>query len=188
MRTHARKCLPLLMAAALAASATVPARADSAVDAFVAQINQTVGGLKAGDKAGARAACGKLVRQTFDLGAMAPLAAGTAWSRMSASQKSAYRSGLERRAISDCVARRDEIAGQTLQLAGVRTGDGGDRFVAVRGNGRTLIWRVRGGGRLRAIDVSVNGRSLLSAAQRDAKAALQSSGGDLEAVVKSVGG
>ena len=56
MRTHARKCLPLLMAAALAASATVPARADSAVDAFVAQINQTVGGLKTGDKAGARAA------------------------------------------------------------------------------------------------------------------------------------
>ena len=90
--------------------------------------------------------------------------------------------------MRDCVSRSRDFAGQAMELVGVRTGEGGDRFVAVKGKGRTAIWQVRGKSRLRAVDVSVSGRSLVVAAQKDAKRILQNSGGDLQALIDSVGG
>ena len=160
---------------------------DWAVDDFVGRVNATVGSLEPGDAAGARAACARLVDQAFDIDAMAPAASAGAWPRMSAAQKTAYRNGLAQRIASDCVPRSLDFAGQAMELVGVRQGEGGDRFVAVRAKGKTVIWQVRGSSRLRAIDVSANGRSLVIAAQRDAKAILKNSGGDLQALINSVG-
>jgi ABC-type transporter MlaC component len=164
------------------------AASDGAVDDFVARVNATVGSLKPGDAAGARAACTRLVEQAFDIDAMAPVTSAGAWPRMNAAQKKAYRAGLARRAVRDCASRSRDFAGQTMQLVGVRTGEGGDRFIAVKGKSRTAIWQVRGAGRLRAVDVSVSGRSLVVAAQKDAKRVLQNSGGDLQALIDSVEG
>lgn len=171
-----------------------PAAAEPAVDDFVARLEATIGSVTPGDAAGARAACARLVRQVFDLEAMAPVTSAGTWAKMSAVQKEAYRDGLAGRAARDCASRRNEFAGQPLRLAGVRDGKGGDRYIAVRavreeGSGRTLIWQVRGdaAGRLRAVDLTVNGRSLALAAQRDAKAVLQNGGGDLQALIRSLG-
>lgn len=159
---------------------------DGGVDDFVGRVNATIGSLKAGDAAGARAACAKLVGQIFDIDAMAPATSAGAWQRMGTAQKAAYRKGLVRRIEGDCESRSRDFAGQAMDLVGVRQGEGGDRFVAVKSNGKTVIWQVRGSGSLRAVDVSANGRSLVIAAQRDAKVVLKNSGGDLQALINSV--
>jgi ABC-type transporter MlaC component len=182
------RLLICLAVAAVGNFGVAKAASDPAVDDFVARVNATVGALKPGDTAGARAACTRLVEQAFDIDAMAPVTSAGAWQRMTAAQKKAYRSGLARRAARDCATRSRDFAGQTMQLVGVRTGEGGDRFIAVKGKSRTAIWQVRGSARLRAVDVSVAGRSLVVAAQKDAKRVLQNSGGDLQALIDSVEG
>jgi ABC-type transporter MlaC component len=181
-----RLFLALAFVAAAGFSAAAAATSDRAVDDFIRRLNATVGSLKPGDTAAARSACARLVDQAFDIDAMAPATSAGAWQRMNAAQKAAYRNGLTKRVARDCVSRSRDVAGQTMELVGVRLGEGGDRFVAVKAEGKTVIWQVRGSARLRAVDVSANGRSLVIAAQRDAKAILKNSGGDLQALIKSV--
>ena len=171
----------------------IAAEADSAVTAFVNRINATVSPIEPGDGASIRAACAKLVAQTFDFNAMAPAIADGAWSRMNGEQRSAYVQGLQRRAAADCASHGNEIAGNTVELVGVREGDGGDHLVAVRqsqGRGRTVIWQVRktAAGSLRAVDMTVDGRSLAVSARRDASDVLNRTGGDVTALIRSVGG
>ena len=167
--------------------------ADGAVDDFVRQINAVVASVQPGDRVAIRAACGRLVAQSFDIAAMAPEVAGDAWQRMNAEQRQAYRRGLAGKAASECVSHGNEMAGNTLDLIGVRGGDSGDRIVAVRqsqGRGRTVIWRVRArsGGTLKAVDMTVDGRSLAASARREARDVLDRTGGDVAALVRSVGG
>ena len=124
--------------------------ADGAVAAFVDRINATVGPVKPGDRKAIRAACATLVGQAFDIDAMAPDIVAEAWERMDAGQRAAYARGLARRAAADCASHGSEIAGNAVELVGVRAGEGGDRLIAVRqskGRGRTVIWRVRAVGR-----------------------------------------
>jgi ABC-type transporter MlaC component len=181
-------------AAFLLASAvpTEALEADSAVTAFVARINTAVAPVKAGDQAGIRAACASLVKQAFDFDAMAPAIVAEAWKRMNAGQKAAYTRGLAKRAASECTSHGSEIAGNTVEIIGVREGGGGDRVVAVKqskGRGRTVLWQVRkSSGGLKAVDMTVDGRSLATSARRDAKNVLKRSDGDLSALIKSVGG
>jgi ABC-type transporter MlaC component len=174
---------------ALPASA---AEAEGAVTAFVARINAVVGPVKPGDRAAIRAACATLVEQAFDIDAMAPAITEEAWTRMNGKLRAAYVRGLSDRAASDCAAHGSEIAGNTVELVGVREGESGDRLVAVRqskGRNRTVIWRVRRGpgGTLKAVDMTVDGNSLAASARRDAKNVLKKTGGDLTALVRSVG-
>lgn len=173
--------------------APAAAQADSAVSAFVDRINATVSPIEPGDRTAIRAACAALVGRAFDFDAMAPAIADEAWSRMSSAQRAVYVQGLERRAASDCVSHGNEIAGNTVELVGVREGESGDSLVAVRqsqGSGRTVIWQVRrtAGGALRAVDMTVDGRSLAVSARRDAQDVLERTGGDVTALVRSVGG
>ncbi len=183
-----------LAVAALLSLASNPATgADNAVDAFIGRINATVAPVKAGDRAAIRAACSSLIAQAFDFDSMAPSIAGEAWSRMNAKQRAAYTGGLSRRAVSDCAAHGNEVAGNVVELVGVREGQAGDRLVAVKqskGRGRTVIWQVRAtaDGTLRAVDMTVEGKSLAAGARRDAKAVLKKTGGDVTALVRSVGG
>lgn len=186
-----RACLFFLTAV----STSVASAAEPAIDDFVGRVNATIGSLKAGDTGGVATACARLVDRAFNLDAMAPVTSAGAWSRMSQAQKAAYRAVLSRRAVSDCRDHSGDFAGKTMRLVGVRQGDGGDRFVAVKaakadGSGRILIWRVRpdGNGRLRAVDVSVNGRSLSAQAAGEAKRILQNSGGDPQALIDAVAG
>ena len=166
--------------------------ADSAVAAFVARINATVASVKPGDQTAIRAACASLVKRAFDFNAMAPVIVADAWKRMNAGQRAAYTRGLARRAASECASRGSEIAGNTVEIIGVRDGGGGDRVVAVKqskGRGRTVLWQVRkGSGGLKAVDMTVDGRSLATSARRDAKDVLKRTDGDLAALIRSVGG
>jgi ABC-type transporter MlaC component len=167
--------------------------ADSAVAAFVDRINATVAPVKPGDRRAIRAACAALVAHAFDIDAMAPAITDEAWNRMNGVQRAAYARGLARRAAADCVSHGKEVAGNTVEIVGVRDGENGDRLVAVKqskGRGRTVIWRVRAGsdGMLRAVDMTVDGRSLAASARRDAKDVLKRTDGNLIALIRSVGG
>lgn len=189
---HAIRCS---IAASLLAALVMPAAAvevDGAVTAFVARINETIGPVKAGDRKSIRAACATLIDRTFDIGAMAPSITDEAWKRMNGKQRTAYTQGLAKRAASDCASNGREIAGNTVEIVGVRSGKSGDRLIAVKqskGKGRTVIWQVRkSGGVLKAVDMTVDGRSFAAAARRDAKAVLKRTDGDVTALVRSVGG
>lgn len=185
----------LRLMAAMAAAVASPAQAIEAagdVAAFVEHINAVVAPAKPGDRKAIRAACAMLVEQAFDIAAMAPTITDGAWRRMSGAQRQAYVRGLSRRAASDCASHGREIAGNTVELVGVRTGDSGDRLIAVRqskGRGRTVVWRVRTGsdGVLRAVDMTVDGRSLAASARRDARDVLDKTDGNVIALLRSVG-
>jgi ABC-type transporter MlaC component len=186
---------PILAAIVVAAFAMPAAAIDAAgdVQAFVQRINAVVAPVKAGDRQAIRAACATLVDQAFDIDAMAPAIADDAWKRMNADQRRAYKRGLARQAAADCASHGSEMAGNTVELIGVRDGESGDRLVAVRqskGRGRTVVWRVHGGsnGALKAVDMTVDGHSLAASARRDAKNVLEKTDGNVIALIRSVGG
>jgi ABC-type transporter MlaC component len=185
-----RQFLPALIVAGCAMPAQA-AEVDARVTAFVSRINATVAPIEPGDRQAIRAACTTLVKQEFDIGAMAPDIVAEAWDRMDAGQRAAYSRGLAGRAVADCAAHGGEIAGNTVEIVGVRAGEGGDRLIAVKqskGRGRTVIWRVRqSGGALKAVDMTVDGRSLATSARRDANAILKKSNGNVMALLRSVG-
>jgi len=183
----------LLIAAGITVAASAAYAADPATLAFVDRINRTVEAINPSDRSAIRAGCASLIQQTFDLESMAKSITGEAWSRMSAKHRAAYVKGLAKRATGDCTRSGREIAGNEVELVGVRSAPDGDSNVAVRqskGKQRTVIWRVRpaAGGELKAVDMTVDGRSLATVARRDAKAILDSSDGDVTALVRSVGG
>jgi ABC-type transporter MlaC component len=183
----------LLVLAAGALAVPLPAiAADGAVAAFVDRINATVAKAEPGDRKAIGAACATLVKQSFDIDAMAPTIAGEAWGRMDAGQRARYSRGLARRAAGDCASHGNEIAGNAVDLVGVRAGEGGDQLVAVKqsqGRGRTIIWQVHAGpgGALKAVDMTVDGRSIAASARSDAKAVLKRTRGNVIALLQSVG-
>lgn len=187
-RLFPAKATALLAAAVWAGGAW----ADAAGDEFVARVNAVLSKTEPGGAAGLRAACAALVDTAFDIGAIAPAVSAGTWPKLNGKQRAAYRAAVERRIARDCRSRSRDIAGKTMQAVGERSGDGGDRFIAVRdvnGGGRQLIWRVRAGaGRLRAVDVTVDGRSLAVTIEKDARALLQKAGGDLQQFVTLMGG
>jgi ABC-type transporter MlaC component len=183
----------LMLAIGIAVATSAASAADPATLAFVDRINQSVEAINPSDRSAIRAGCATLIARTFDLESMAKSITGEAWTRMSAKHRAAYIQGLAKRATGDCTKSGREIAGNLVELVGVRAAPDGDSNVAVRqsrGKQRTVIWRVRSGsgGELKAVDMTVDGRSLATLARRDAKAILDSSGGDVTALVRSVGG
>jgi ABC-type transporter MlaC component len=187
------KVKKLVLAAGVCLAAPAAMAADAATLAFVDRINRTVESIDPGDRSAIRAGCASLVAATFDLETMAKSITGEAWSRMSAKHRAAYVDGLAKRAAGDCTRSGREIAGNLVELVGVRAAPDGDSNVAVRqsrGKQRTVIWRVRAGasGELKAVDMTVDGRSLATIARRDAKAILDNSHGDVTELVRSVGG
>lgn len=165
----------------------------AATAAFVQRINKTVETVNPSDRTAVRAACSTLVQQAFDFEAMAVSITGEAWTRMNGKHRASYVKGLTKRAASDCTKSGREIAGNLMELVGVRAGPDGDSNLAVRqskGKQRTVIWRVRpgAGGALKAVDMTVDGRSLATTARRDAKRILDTYNGDVTQLVRSMGG
>jgi ABC-type transporter MlaC component len=183
----------VVAALALVALGTPAFAADGGVSDFVERINAVVAPVEPDDRQAIRAACTTLVGQEFDMAAMAEATAAEAWQRMNAEQRQAYTRGVTRRAISECASHGREMAGNTVELIGVRSGDSGDRIVAVRqsqGRARTVVWQLRAGlgGALKAVDMTVDGHSLAAAARRDAKKVLDKTDGNVIALIRSVGG
>jgi ABC-type transporter MlaC component len=186
--------MSLLLAVCLAGSGpTAFAQTDQAVADFVAGINHTISLVAGKGGEGAPAFCSAVIIASFDFEAMAHVTSAGAWDRMNAQQRQAYRAAFLRRARKDCTFASVKSGGETLELVGIRTTDGGDRLVATRvtegwQNGRVIVWRVRPDTRrrLRAVDVIVDGRSMAMAGRDAAKAALDRNDGDIDALIKSV--
>src|SRR4051812_27018102 len=94
---QASRCSLLALAAGALALPALAAEADGAATAFVERINATVGPVKPGDRQAISAACASLVKQAFDIDAMAPAIAGEAWDRMDGGQRGRYSRGLAKR-------------------------------------------------------------------------------------------
>lgn len=167
------------------------AEADAAIVAFVDRINETTGSAKPGDKAAVRAACAELVSEVFDFDTMAVSASYDSFKRMTKAQKDAYREALVKKAARDCASRGKEVAGQKVDIVGVRDGKDGEQQVAVQradGKGRVAIWKViPAGNGVRAIDVVVDGHSLVANARNQARQILKNSGGDVTALIRAIG-
>jgi ABC-type transporter MlaC component len=183
---------PVVAVLSALSSPALAVEADGATTAFVDRINAVIAPVEPGDREAIRAARVILITQDFDINAMAPSIAEEVWPRMSSEQRAAYMRGLTKRAVSDCASHGSEIAGNTVEIVGVRIGESGNRLVAVKqskGRGRTVIWQVHSsaGGMLKAVDMTVDGRSLAASARRDAKEVLKRTDGDVAALIRSVG-
>ena len=115
-----------------------------------------------------------------------------AWGRMDAGQRAAYSRGLARRAAADCASHGSEIAGNAVEIVGVRDGERrrpADRGQAVEGQGPhgDLARAPGSGGALKAVDMTVDGRSLAASARSDAKAILKKTDGNVIALLDPSG-
>ena len=116
---------------------------------------------------------------------MAPAIVAEAWQRMNAGQRAGlFAAAWPGARRADCASHGSEIAGNAVELVGVRDGDGGDRLIAVKqskGRGRTVIWQVRqgSGGALKAVDMTVDGRSLAARRAATPRAVLKKTGGNV---------
>jgi len=164
--------------------------ADAAINAFVQRINATTGAATPGDKAGIRAACQALVVEAFDFPAVAPAASFDTWKRMNAGQKERYLAALIDRAASQCASRGKEVAGQPVEIVGIRPGKDGEQQVAVQRadkTGRVAIWKlVSAGDAVRAVDIVVDGHSMVADARNQAKQILSGSNNSVEVLIKAV--
>ncbi|HTV68483.1 MAG TPA: ABC transporter substrate-binding protein [Rhizobiaceae bacterium] len=161
---------------------------DARAQALVDLINSTTGAAAPGDKDAIRAACGSLIVKALDLETMAPRASYDAFGAMNQSQKKAYLDALSARAARDCVSRGKEVAGEKVELAGMRDGKDGETQIGVRradGQGKTAIWTFESGG-TRAIDVTVDGHSLVTNARSQARQILEQSGGDVNRLIQAL--
>jgi ABC-type transporter MlaC component len=191
MAYRARKAAALIAVAFFAALSLSPeSRAgDARAQALIDLINSTTGAVTPGDKDAIRAACGSLIGQALDLEAMAPRASYDAWASMSQSQRTAYAAALAARATRDCASRGKDVAGEKVDLAGMRDGKDGETQIAVRradGQGKTAIWTFAAGG-TRAIDVTVDGHSLVTNVRSQARQILEQSGGDVKRLIEALG-
>jgi hypothetical protein len=81
-----------------------------------------------------------------------------------------------------------------MTVLGVRTGEAGDRLLAIRtgrpgDTGRVVVWRLRPGPdhRLRAVDILLDGRSMVISMSDEARAVLERTNGDIDALLGSLG-
>jgi phospholipid transport system substrate-binding protein len=124
----------------------------------------------------------------FDLGAMARLAVGPAWSTFSPSQQVAVRDAYAEFVIADYASQIRDYSGESFVVEPDTTQEtrGGGEIVKtklVQPGGRTVTvnYLVRGG---RVIDVYLNGTVSDLALRRDEFASILAGGGGADALVK----
>jgi ABC-type transporter MlaC component len=158
------RMLGLATASALVLNSQVAAaRIDPALNAFFSRVNSAVTSLagKTGNRA--YSSCLGLLRSLMDMDTVAKQAAADTWAKMTAGQRSAFQTALERRAARDCASQNKNNNGKPLTLIGVRQGSDGDRLLAIgvgqnSGAVRTAIWRIPKHS-ARAVDLLLDGQS-----------------------------
>jgi phospholipid transport system substrate-binding protein len=130
------------------------------------------------------------ISSAFDLGTMARLAAGPAWTGFSGSQQAAVRDAFAQFLIADYASLVTDYSGESFVVEPQTSQEsrGGGEIVKTKllqpgGRTVTINYLVRGG---RVIDVYLNGTVSDLATRRDEFASILASGGGADALVKKL--
>ena len=163
------------------------ARADSAIDDFVAYLDSSVRVVQ--NRTGAQSRCRDLTARLMEVDLMARAAVKDAWESMTPQQRTTYRAAFQDKMVGECLRVTRENKAEKVTLAGVRSVSGGDRLVSTRfggegEGGRVVIWRVRGeGSKVRAVDVVSGSRSAVLSARTEYARVLESNKGNVDALI-----
>jgi phospholipid transport system substrate-binding protein len=180
--------LALLSLSAIASPAE--AQASRRIEAYYQQLMPT---LKAAGSLSVRERdrrFGPAIRSAFDIGSMARLASGPAWSKFSGAQQAAVREAFAGFLVADYAHQVTDYSGESfvVDLQTSPEARGGGEIVRTRllqPGGRTvqINYLVRGG---RVIDVYLNGTVSDLATRRDEFASILAGGGGADALVKTL--
>jgi phospholipid transport system substrate-binding protein len=130
------------------------------------------------------------ITSAFDIGTMARLATGPAWSSFSGAQQAAVREAFARFLVADYASEVTDYSGQSFVVdpqTSTESRGGGEivRTKLLQPGGRTvqINYLVRGG---RVIDVYLNGTVSDLATRRDEFASILAGGGGADALVKTL--
>jgi len=130
------------------------------------------------------------ITSAFDIGAMARLATGPAWSSFSGAQQAAVREAFARFLVADYAHQVTDYSGESFVVDPQTSSEsrGGGEIVRTKllqPGGRTvqINYLVRGG---RVIDVYLNGTVSDLATRRDEFASILAGGGGADALVKTL--
>ena len=129
------------------------------------------------------------ITSAFDIGTMARLATGPAWSKFSGAQQAAVRDAFARFLVADYAHQVTDYSGESFVVdPQTSPASGGGEVVKTKllqPGGRTvqINYLVRGG---RIIDVYLNGTISDLATRRDEFASILSGGGGADALVKTL--
>ena len=132
---------------------------------------------------------GPAIRSAFDIGTMAKLASGPAWSKFSGAQQAAVRDAFARFLVAEYAHQVGDYSGESFVVdPQTSAASGGGEVVKTKllqPGGRTvqINYLVRGG---RVIDVYLNGTISDLATRRDEFASILSGGGGADALVKTL--
>jgi phospholipid transport system substrate-binding protein len=181
------------MLALLSLSAiTSPAEAQASrrIEAYYSQLMPTLkaaGSLSVGER---DRRFGPAIRSAFDIGTMARLATGPAWSKFSGAQQAAVREAFARFLVAEYAHQVSDYSGESFVVDPQTSPEarGGGEIVKTKllqPGGRTvqINYLVRGG---RVIDVYLNGTISDLATRRDEFASILAGGGGADALVKTL--
>jgi phospholipid transport system substrate-binding protein len=180
--------LALLSLSAVASPAE--AQASRRIEAYYQQLMPTLkaaGSLSVGER---DRRFGPAIRSAFDIGTMARLATGPAWSKFSGAQQAAVREAFARFLVAEYAHQVSDYSGESFVVdpqTSPEARGGGEivRTKLLQPGGRTvqINYLVRGG---RIIDVYLNGTISDLATRRDEFASILAGGGGADALVKTL--
>jgi phospholipid transport system substrate-binding protein len=180
--------LALLSLCAVASPAE--AQASRRIEAYYQQLMPTLkaaGSLSVGER---DRRFGPAIRSAFDIGTMARLATGPAWSKFSGAQQAAVREAFARFLVAEYAHQVSDYSGESFVVdpqTSPEARGGGEivRTKLLQPGGRTvqINYLVRGG---RVIDVYLNGTISDLATRRDEFASILAGGGGADALVKTL--
>jgi phospholipid transport system substrate-binding protein len=180
--------LALLSLSAIASPAE--AQASRRIEAYYSQLMPTLkaaGSLSVGER---DRRFGPAIRSAFDIGTMARLATGPAWSKFSGAQQAAVREAFARFLVAEYAHQVSDYSGESFVVEPQTSPEarGGGEIVKTKllqPGGRTvqINYLVRGG---RVIDVYLNGTISDLATRRDEFASILAGGGGADALVKTL--
>jgi len=180
--------LALLSLSAVASPAE--AQASRRIEAYYQQLMPTLkaaGSLSVGER---DRRFGPAIRSAFDIGTMARLATGPAWSKFSGAQQAAVREAFARFLVAEYAHQVSDYSGESFVVdpqTSPEARGGGEivRTKLLQPGGRTvqINYLVRGG---RVIDVYLNGTISDLATRRDEFASILAGGGGADALVKTL--
>jgi phospholipid transport system substrate-binding protein len=181
--------IALLSLSAIASPAEAQSAAARRIEAYYQQLMPT---LKAAGSLSVRERDRRFspaITSAFDIGSMARLASGPAWSKFSGAQQAAVRDAFARFLVADYAHQVTDYSGESFVVdPQTSPSQGGGEVVKTKllqPGGRTvqINYLVRGG---RVIDVYLNGTVSDLATRRDEFASILAGGGGADALVKTL--
>jgi phospholipid transport system substrate-binding protein len=182
--------LALLCLSAIPSRAEAQSAAARRIEAYYSQLMPTLkaaGSLSVSER---DRRFGPAIRSAFDIGTMAKLASGPAWSKFSGAQQAAVREAFARFLVADYAHQVTDYSGESFVVdpqTSPEARGGGEivRTKLLQPGGRTvqINYLVRGG---RVVDVYLNGTVSDLATRRDEFASILAGGGGADALVKTL--